>query len=101
MDSIRAQHAVEWHELVAIDQWAISKAFALQNEVVTAYRNYEFHGIYQEVHNFCVVEMGGYYLDIIKDRLVYNGCRTASRGARPRRRCSTSPRLWCAGSHPS
>ena len=75
----RAQHSVEWHELVAIDQWAISKAFALQNEVVTAYRNYEFHRIYQEVHNFCVVEMGGFYLDIIKDRLYTTGANSLPR----------------------
>ncbi len=68
-----ATQAVEWSELVAIDQWAISTAFALQNDVVTAYRNYEFHDIYQEVHNFCVVELGGFYLDIIKDRLYTTG----------------------------
>jgi isoleucyl-tRNA synthetase len=74
-----AQHSVEWHELVAIDQWAVSKAFSLQNEVVTAYRNYEFHKIYQEVHNFCVVEMGGYYLDIIKDRLYTTGANSTPR----------------------
>jgi len=35
---------------------AIAKAFALQNDVVTAYRNYEFHDIYQKIHNFCIVE---------------------------------------------
>jgi isoleucyl-tRNA synthetase len=63
------EHPVTWSALVAIDQWAVSKAFALQNEVVTAFRNYEFHDIYQKVHNFCVVELGGFYLDIIKDRL--------------------------------
>jgi isoleucyl-tRNA synthetase len=67
------EHAVPWHELVAIDRWAIAKAFALQNDVVTAYRNYEFHDIYQKVHNFCVVELGGFYLDIIKDRLYTTG----------------------------
>ena len=60
---------------MAIDQWAISKAFALQNDVVTAFRNYEFHDIYQKVHNFCVVELGGFYLDIIKDRLYTTGAR--------------------------
>src|SRR5260370_16912151 len=64
-----ARHAIAFDDLVAIDQWAIAKAFALQNDVVTAYRNYEFHDIYQKVHNFCVVELGGFYLDIIKDRL--------------------------------
>jgi isoleucyl-tRNA synthetase len=75
-----AQHMTAWDELVAIDQWAIAKAFALQNEVVTAYRNYEFHDIYQKVHNFCVVELGGFYLDIIKDRLYTTGA-----ASRPRR----------------
>ena len=67
------QHAVAFDDLVAIDQWAIAKAFALQNDIVTAYRNYEFHTIYQEIHNFCVVELGGFYLDIIKDRLYTTG----------------------------
>ncbi len=74
-----AQDAVPWQEQVAIDQWAISKAFALQNDVVTAFRNYEFHDIYQKVHNFCVVELGGFYLDIIKDRLYTTGAKSLPR----------------------
>jgi isoleucyl-tRNA synthetase len=73
------QHAVPFDGLVAIDQWATAKAFALQNDVVTAYRNYEFHDIYQKIHNFCVVEMGGFYLDIIKDRLYTTGANSAPR----------------------
>jgi isoleucyl-tRNA synthetase len=72
-------HAVPFDDLVAIDQWAIAKTFALQNDVVTAYRNYEFHKIYQEVHNFCVVELGGFYLDIIKDRLYTTGANSTPR----------------------
>jgi isoleucyl-tRNA synthetase len=74
-----ARHAVPWTELVAIDQWAIAKSFALQNDVVTAFRNYEFHDIYQKIHNFCVVELGGFYLDIIKDRLYTTGAASAPR----------------------
>jgi isoleucyl-tRNA synthetase len=74
-----AQQAVAFDDLVAIDQWATAKAFALQNDVVTAYRNYEFHDIYQKIHNFCVVEMGGFYLDIIKDRLYTTGASSAPR----------------------
>ena len=66
-------HAVPWSDLVAIDRWAIRKAFTLQNDVVTAFRNYEFHDIYQKVHNFCVVELGAFYLDILKDRLYTTG----------------------------
>jgi isoleucyl-tRNA synthetase len=74
-----ATQAVAWNDLVAIDQWAIGTAFSLQNDVVTAYRNYEFHDIYQEVHNFCVVELGGFYLDIIKDRLYTTGANSLPR----------------------
>jgi isoleucyl-tRNA synthetase len=80
-----ALHTTAWDDLVAIDQWAVAKAFALQNEVVTAYRNYEFHDIYQKVHNFCVVELGGFYLDIIKDRLYTTGS-----ASRPRRSAQTA-----------
>ncbi|MDE2306508.1 MAG: isoleucine--tRNA ligase [Gammaproteobacteria bacterium] len=71
--------AVAWEEMVAIDRWAVSRAFALQNELLTAYRNYEFHEIYQKVHNFCVVDLGGFYLDIIKDRLYTTGAASAPR----------------------
>jgi isoleucyl-tRNA synthetase len=77
--------AVPFDDLVAIDQWAIAKSFALQNDVVTAYRNYDFHDIYQEIHNFCVVELGGFYLDIIKDRLYTTGANS-----RPRRSAQTA-----------
>jgi isoleucyl-tRNA synthetase len=78
-------HALAFDDLIAIDQWAVSKTFALQNDLVTAYRNYEFHDIYQEIHNFCVVELGGFYLDIIKDRLYTTGT-----DSRPRRSAQTA-----------
>jgi len=77
--------SVGWDGLVAIDRWAIAKAFALQTEILTAYRNYAFHDIYQKLHNFCVVELGGFYLDIIKDRLY-----TTGRQSVPRRSAQTA-----------
>ncbi|MBB3063034.1 isoleucine--tRNA ligase [Microbulbifer rhizosphaerae] len=55
-------------ELLALDRWALDAAARLQDEIIAAYDNYQFHQIYQKLHNFCVVEMGGFYLDIIKDR---------------------------------
>jgi isoleucyl-tRNA synthetase len=73
------RQSVAFDDMVAIDQWAMAKAFHLQNDVVTAYRNYEFHDIYQQIHNFCVVELGGFYLDIIKDRLYTTGSDSAPR----------------------
>ena len=56
-------------QLVALDAWAIERTRKLQDEILAAYRTYEFHVIYQKIHNFCVVDLGGFYLDIIKDRL--------------------------------
>ena len=56
-------------ELVALDRWAVWRARSLQDEVIAAYRSYDFHLIYQKVHNFCVVDLGGFYLDVLKDRL--------------------------------
>ncbi len=55
-------------ELIALDQWAVNRAAELQQDIIAAYDSYQFHTIYQKLHNFCIVDMGGFYLDIIKDR---------------------------------
>jgi isoleucyl-tRNA synthetase len=56
-------------ELVALDRWALSRASELQKEIIEIYDSYQFHLIYQKLHNFCIVDLGGFYLDILKDRL--------------------------------
>ena len=56
-------------EMVSLDRWAVGRAAELQAEVTAAYDAYEFHHIFHKVHNFCVLDMGGFYLDVIKDRL--------------------------------
>jgi isoleucyl-tRNA synthetase len=66
-------------DLVAVDRWAIKRTLELQEEIVQAYRSYQFHLIYQKVHNFCSVEMGGFYLDVLKDRLYTTGAKSAPR----------------------
>ena len=55
-------------KLLLLDRWAVTRAYELQQEIVAAYNEFNFHLIYQKLHNFCVVDMGGIYLDIIKDR---------------------------------
>ncbi len=62
------QHALAFDEMLALDRWAVDRAGALQQELLEAYDTYQLHHIYQKLHNFCVVDMGGFYLDIIKDR---------------------------------
>lgn len=54
--------------MLALDRWAVDRAALLQDEVISAFDDYQFHAIYQKLHNFCAVDMSGFYLDIIKDR---------------------------------
>lgn len=63
-----AQHLVAPEQMVALDRWAVHRAAKLQQEIVACYDKYQFHLIYQKLHNFCIVDLGGFYLDVIKDR---------------------------------
>jgi isoleucyl-tRNA synthetase len=64
-----SEHAVPVAQMLALDRWALARTRALQDEITEAYRKYAFHLIYQKVHNFCIVDLGGFYLDVLKDRL--------------------------------
>jgi len=63
-----AEHLVPASEMLALDRWILRRAGELQAEVEHAYEDYAFHIIYQKVHNYCVVDLSGFYLDVIKDR---------------------------------
>ena len=54
--------------MLQLDRWIVARTAQLQQEIIAAYDSYQLHLIYQKLHNFCVVELGGFYLDIIKDR---------------------------------
>ena len=60
--------AVAAAELLAIDAWAVGRAREMQADIEAAYENYQFHVVYQKVHHFCAIDLGGFYLDIVKDR---------------------------------
>ncbi len=55
-------------KMLALDKWAVEHTRQLQDRIVATYGSYEFHQIYQQLHNFCAGELGSFYLDIIKDR---------------------------------
>jgi len=59
---------VAYDDMLAIDRWAIDRTYKTQKAVQQAYEEYQFHAVYQNVHNFCNVYMSNFYLDIIKDR---------------------------------
>ncbi|MGR8981388.1 MAG: isoleucine--tRNA ligase [Gammaproteobacteria bacterium] len=62
------RHLIANGDLLALDRWIMDRAYDLQEEVKAAYEAYQFQTIYQKVHHFCVIDLGGFYLDIIKDR---------------------------------
>ena len=55
-------------DLLPLDRWAVDRAYDCQKDILEAYESYNFHVIYQKIHNFCAQEMGSLYLDITKDR---------------------------------
>jgi isoleucyl-tRNA synthetase len=64
-----AVHLVKVDAMPEIDRWALHQLELLKERVQTAYRNFEFHVIYQDVNGFCTTEMSAFYLDILKDRM--------------------------------
>ena len=64
-----ARDALPVERMLEIDRWTLIRAAALQADVIKTYRSYDFHLVYQKVHGFCVIELGAFWLDILKDRL--------------------------------
>ncbi|MBR4892566.1 MAG: isoleucine--tRNA ligase [Clostridia bacterium] len=60
---------VEFKDMLEIDRYAIAKLNSVTQKALKAYEDYEYHILYHTIHNFCVVDMSNFYLDIIKDRL--------------------------------
>ncbi len=60
--------AVAAEQMLSLDAWILRAAAELHDALVEAYDAYAFHRVYQMLHNFCVNELGGFYLDVVKDR---------------------------------
>ena len=76
---------VKPEEMVVLDRWAVGRALAAQDDIIASYANYDFHEVVQRLMQFCSVEMGSFYLDIIKDRQY-----TAKADGLARRSCQTA-----------
>lgn len=79
------EHLLDQEQLVELDKWIIKRTELLQAEIVLAYEEYQFHNIYQKIHNFCALDLGSFYLDIIKDRQY-----TTPENSLARRSCQTA-----------
>lgn len=72
-------------DMIELDKWIIKRTELLQEEIIEAYQNYQFHVIYQKVHNYCNLDLGSFYLDIIKDRQY-----TTPKASKARRSCQSA-----------
>jgi isoleucyl-tRNA synthetase len=74
-----AQHTVAEEKLSGLDRWILAEFSKLETEVLSAYDNYEFHVVYQQVSQFVAVELSAIYHDAIKDRLYTDAADSARR----------------------
>ena len=74
----------KYKEMLLLDRWILYKAQVMQEEIKKNYESYKFHQIAQDIQNFCTVDLGGFYLDIIKDRLY-----TTKKNSLARKSCQT------------
>jgi isoleucyl-tRNA synthetase len=74
-----AQHAVPVAELLEIDRYALAETARLQDDVAKHFERYEFHPVVSRLQNFCSEDLGGFYLDILKDRLYTTGVDSLAR----------------------
>ncbi len=72
-------------DMVALDRWAVGQALSAQQDILAAYQEYNTHAVTQRLMRFCSIEMGSFYLDIIKDRQY-----TAKLGSHAQRSCQTA-----------
>ena len=71
--------ALDFADMLPLDQWALSRLNDLVSRCLEGYENYAFHPVIHAIHNFCVVDMSSFYLDVIKDRLYCDGKTSRSR----------------------
>ena len=63
-----AKNGVSFDEMLPLDRWIVARALEIQDEIKEAYLDYSFHNVYQKLQYFCSIDLGSFYLDIIKDR---------------------------------
>lgn len=62
------KNGVSFEEMLPLDRWIVARALEIQDEIKEAYLEYSFHNVYQKLQYFCSIDLGSFYLDIIKDR---------------------------------
>lgn len=79
------QNNIKLEHMIALDRWIIHRALFVQSQIISDYNKYNFHNVIQCIMQFCSVDMGSFYLDVIKDRQY-----TTGKDSIPRRSCQTA-----------
>ena len=74
-----AQDAVPFGEMLEIDRYALARAHQLQAEIIGHYQVYEFHPVVAKLQLYCSEDLGGFYLDVLKDRLYTSAPKSLAR----------------------
>ncbi|MFZ1181277.1 MAG: isoleucine--tRNA ligase [Herbaspirillum sp.] len=74
-----ARHAVPVAGMLEIDRYAIAGMANLQKDILAHYETYEFHPVVSRLQTYCSEDLGGFYLDILKDRLYTSGVDSHAR----------------------
>lgn len=73
------RHSVPYVNMDELDRYALHRLQVLTERVSRAYEEFEYHIVFHAIHNFCVVEMSSFYLDVLKDRLYTSLANSAAR----------------------
>jgi isoleucyl-tRNA synthetase len=73
------REAVPYSKLEEIDRWALMRLHQLIEEVTRHYDTYQFHLVFHNIYNFCVIDLSAFYLDVLKDRLYISGSTSRER----------------------
>lgn len=71
--------SIKYQQMEELDRWVLNRLQELNERVLKAYEDFEFHLVYHSLHNFCVLDLSAFYLDIIKDRLYTSPSQSLAR----------------------
>lgn len=71
--------AVQPTEMLEIDRYIMAQLQKVIERAKKAYEQYQFHIVYQTIHNFCAVDLSAFYLDVSKDRMYASAPKSLER----------------------
>ena len=74
-----AVDAIPYKNMLEVDRFALYRLQGLVRRAMAAYKNFEFHVVYHDLYNYCTLDLGSFYLDVLKDRLYTSPAKSNDR----------------------